>query len=74
MRLGAEKRTCEIKRNFIFQPSKILIEKEQKNAKKLEIKKYITKENYTTEKSEEILNDVSNFYKQLLGCDRIEKE
>ncbi len=34
VRLGAEKRACEVKRNFVFQPSKILIEKEQKNAKK----------------------------------------
>ena len=33
VRLGIERRACEIKRNFIFQPSKILIEKEVKNAR-----------------------------------------
>lgn len=74
VRKGAEKRACEVKRNFVFQPSKILIEKELRNSKNLSIEKYKTEDDILTENKEIIMDDVFKFYNNLLGKDRIEKE
>ena len=63
VRDGCERRACEIKRSFINQPSKLLIEKEIKKAKKCEIKKYECQNKSLTENNEIMMSDVFNFYK-----------
>ena len=73
IRLGIEKRACQVKKNFIFQPSKILIEKEIKNAKINIIKNYQCVNNKITSNIEEIMDDVSGFYENLMGSDSVEK-
>ena len=74
VRIGCEKRACEIKRNFMYQPSKLLIEKEINKAKKCEIKKFECKNKKITEENDEIMTDVFDFYKDLMSKDRVSKE
>ena len=72
VRLGIEKRACEIKRNFIFQPSKILIEKEIKNSRTNYIKDYQCENDNITNNIEDIIDDLSSFYIKLMSNDRVE--
>lgn len=71
-RKGIEIRACETKRNFINQPSKVLIEKEKSNVTSNEILNYRTKENDETEDICKIINDVETFYKDLMGVERVD--
>jgi len=73
-RKGIEKRACEIKRNFIYQPNKVLIEKELKNSSKNFVNKFKKSNNEVTEDQDEILTEVHNFYNQLLSVDRVSEE
>ena len=63
-RKGIEARACEIKRNFVNQPSKVLIEKEKFNVTCNEIDDYKTRDNILTDDSGIILEDLEYFYKQ----------
>ena len=71
-RQGIEKRACEAKRNFIFQPTKVLIEKEIKNSGKNFVKKFKKSNGEITEDQDEIITEVFDFYNQLLSVDRVE--
>ena len=71
-RVGIEKRACESKRNFIKQPSKILIERERTNANNNFIKTYITSENIKTQNNQIIINDLYDFYNNLMGIDKLD--
>ena len=73
LRNGLEIRACEIKRNFIKQPSKVLIEKEKSLITCNEISKYKTKDNFQTENLEDILKDIELFYKSLMGYERVKQ-
>ncbi|CAF1017144.1 unnamed protein product, partial [Brachionus calyciflorus] len=71
-RLGIEKRACEAKRNIIYQPTKVLIEKELKKSEKNSINKFQTEKEILTDK-DKIMSEVSNFYKDLLSTERVSK-
>jgi exonuclease III len=71
---GIEKRACEAKRNFLNQPSKILIEREIMNARKNEIKNYMSVNGSETTDCDEIMDDVFAFYKDLMGEEKISIE
>ena len=71
-RKGIELRACEVKRNFLYQPSKILIEKEKSNVSRNEIDTYKTKQNKETDKLGVILNDIESFYRDLMGVERVD--
>ena len=73
-REGHEKRACEIKRKFAKQPSKILIEKEMRNNKINTIEKYKCADESVTNENDKIIEEVSKFYKNLLGEDRVKKK
>ena len=72
-RIGNEKRACEMKRKFAKQPSKVLIEKEIRNDKVSTIEQYKCDDGSTTSESDKIMNEVSKFYKNLLGEDRLKE-
>ena len=70
-REGIERRACEIKRNFIFQPSKILLEKEKNNGSKNFIEKFQLKNKNITDDKALIMNDIYEFYNNLLGKEKV---
>ena len=74
MRIGVEKRACEIKNNFINQPTKILVEKEKTKGLRNEVKKFICSDNSVSTDPDVIMNHVSDFYLDLLGKDRVNQE
>ena len=71
-RKGIELRACEVKRNFLNQPSKVLIEKEKSNLSRNEIDKYKNKEGKETDNIDVILNDIEDFYRSLMGVERVD--
>ena len=71
-RKGIEARACEIKRNFVNQPSKVLIEKEKFNVTCNEIDEYKTRDNILTDDNGVILEDLEYFYKDLMGQERVD--
>ena len=73
-RKGIEKRACDTKRNFIYQPSKVLIEKEIKNSKKKFVKKFKKENGQITDDPDEMLSEVYSFYGQLLSVDKVPQE
>ena len=72
-REGIERRACEIKRNFIYQPSKILLEKEKNNGIKNHVDKYKMLNENTTEDPKEMIKDLHKFYNELMGKDKVNK-
>jgi len=73
-RKGIERRARETKRNFIYQPTKVLIEKEIRNAKKNYVKKFKKETGQITEDQDEMLSEVSSFYSQLLSVDKVSQD
>ena len=73
-RKGIELRACEVKRNFIYQPSKILLEKERNNGDKNLITKYKTCDDIITEDTDVMIKDLHKFYNELMGKDRVSDE
>ena len=71
LRKGLEKRACESKRNFIFQPSKILIEKHTKNVKNNSIEKFECQDKSITENNDTIMKEIENFYEVKLGKEKV---
>jgi len=70
-RKGQEIRSCQMKKNFIFQPSKILIEKEIKNGKINTINKYKLQNGEITENQDIIMDEIHSYYDKLLGTKKI---
>ena len=73
-RIGLEKRAREEKKNFVFQPSKILIEREVRNARANTIYKYECADKSVTSDNDIILSEIETYYKNLMGRERVKKE
>ena len=73
-RIGNEKRVCDERLNFVKQPTKVLIQEELKKSKQSLIKRYECANGVKTEDTKTILSDVSSFYDDLLGKERVNVE
>lgn len=71
MRKGIEIRACELKRNFINQPSKVLIEKEMQHEKNNMIEKYECTNGMLARNNDEIVDEIYNYYNDLMSKDRV---
>ena len=73
-RVGIEKRACETKKSFLKQPSKILIEKKRVNIKHNFVTDYITRNQTKTSDHEQILNDLYEFYYEMMGVEKVDEQ
>jgi hypothetical protein len=71
---GQIKRSCEVRNNFIKQPSKKLLDQEVMTAKKNTISQFTTHLNETTTDIKKITDSIYCFYEDLLGKDRTKSD
>ena len=74
IRTGNEKRMRNERMKFIKQPTKVLMQEERKSNACCLINNYITSDGVRTKELKTIKSDISNFYKELLGQEKIEEE